>query len=168
MRLSFAFMLLLLTPLSIEFYIIYILCGFSDYFDGLIARKFNLTSKFGQKLDSIADLIFISISLFLILPIINASTMLLYWIGLIAGIRLFSVIIGYLRYHQLVFLHTVANKVTGFLIFFFPLSIIIFKVDPIGIVICLFATLSALEELTINLTSQKVDRDIKSIFHTKQ
>lgn len=167
MRLLLAFVLLLATPLSINFYIIYTLCGISDFLDGQIARKFNCTSKFGQILDSFADLVFISISLFQILPSISLSKALLYWIAIIAVIRFFSITIGYLRYHQITFLHTIANKITGLLLFFSPLFIIILKINTVGIILCLLATLSALEELMINLTSQKLNRDIKSIFHTK-
>jgi CDP-diacylglycerol--glycerol-3-phosphate 3-phosphatidyltransferase len=166
-RLLLAFVLLLVAPLSINFYVIYTLCGISDFLDGQIARKFNLTSTFGQILDSFADLVFISISLFQILPNISLDKTLLYWITIIAVIRLISIIIGFSRYHQITFLHTIANKVTGLLLFFSPLFIIVLKMNTVGIIICLFATISALEELLINLTSQKLNRDIKSIFHTK-
>jgi phosphatidylglycerophosphate synthase len=40
------------------FLIGYILIGATDFFDGLIARRFNMTSEIGKALDSIADLFF--------------------------------------------------------------------------------------------------------------
>ena len=52
--------LLLFFPMfSVEFYTIYLLCGFSDMIDGTIARKTNSTSELGAKIDSVADLVFV-------------------------------------------------------------------------------------------------------------
>ena len=48
---------------SEAFYGIYLLCGFSDMIDGTIARKTNSTSEFGSKLDTVADLVFVAVSL---------------------------------------------------------------------------------------------------------
>ena len=67
----FGSILLLFFPVfSLEFYITYILCGFSDMIDGTIARKTNSASKFGSQLDTVADLIFTAVSLFKLLQAI--------------------------------------------------------------------------------------------------
>ena len=64
--------LLLLFPVfSLAFCITYILCGFSDMIDGSIARKTNKTSRLGSQLDTIADLVFVSVSMVRLLPSIH-------------------------------------------------------------------------------------------------
>ena len=77
---------------SLEFYIIYILCGFSDMIDGTIARKTNSTSKFGSQLDSIADFIFAGISFLKLLPTIHIPGWLWIWGGMIAVIKIGNII----------------------------------------------------------------------------
>ena len=47
---------MLIEPLSVLFYAIYILCGISDVLDGYIARKSNSVSKSGAFIDSIASI----------------------------------------------------------------------------------------------------------------
>ena len=64
-------LLLFFPAFSVEFYIIYIICGFSDMIDGTIARKTNSTSELGAKIDTVADLAFITASLIKILPTFN-------------------------------------------------------------------------------------------------
>ncbi|MBS7577045.1 CDP-alcohol phosphatidyltransferase family protein [Enterococcus sp. MMGLQ5-2] len=167
LRILFAASLLAIRPFSIEFYLIYALCGLSDVLDGLIARRFNYLSRFGQIFDSIADLFFIVISLVRIVPVIKPSPLIIYWICIITMIRLLSIIIGFIRYQQLAFLHTLSNKFTGLIVFFFPFLIIYFNINTIGIIVCIIATFSALEELVINSFSKKLQRDLKSIFHIK-
>ena len=70
-RILGSILLLFFPVFSLGFYITYLICGFSDMVDGTIARKTNSTSKFGSQLDTIADLIFVVISLFKLLPEIH-------------------------------------------------------------------------------------------------
>ena len=56
-RILGSILLLFFPVFSVAFYIIYIFCGVSDMIDGTIARKTNSISKFGSKLDTIADLV---------------------------------------------------------------------------------------------------------------
>jgi len=67
---------LLVKPLSVGFYIIYLICGTSDVLDGYIARKYKTSDSYGAALDSIADFVFFGIMLFVFIPIINLP----YWI----------------------------------------------------------------------------------------
>ncbi|WP_313343158.1 CDP-alcohol phosphatidyltransferase family protein [Sedimentibacter sp.] len=156
--------LLLVKPFSAFFFFFYFMCGVSDVLDGYIARKMDVSSKFGQVLDSIADLIFISIVLLIFIPIINFPLWIICWIVVIAVVRLLSIIFGFARYHQLAFLHTYANKVTGIVLFFFPFLFSVFGKEITAIIICCIASISAAEELLINLTSKTLYRDRGSIF----
>ena len=58
-RILGSILLLFFPAFSLVFYIVYLLCGFSDMIDGTVARKTNSTSHFGSQLDTIADLVFV-------------------------------------------------------------------------------------------------------------
>lgn len=97
----FGSILLLFFPVfSLDFYITYLLCGFSDMVDGTIARKTNSTSKFGSQLDTIADLIFVVVSLIKLLPAIYIPQWLWIWGGVIAVIKISNIIGGYVYLKQ--------------------------------------------------------------------
>ena len=155
--------LVFVKPLSSLFFFLYIVCGVSDALDGYIARRLGVSSKFGQVLDSVADLIFIGIVLLIFIPIINLPQWILIWIIIIALIRFLSIIIGYIKYRQISFLHTIANKFTGLVLFFFPMFFAVLGRDLTAILICCIASISATEELIITVTSKTLERDIKSI-----
>ena len=71
MRILGSVLLLIFPVFSVEFYAIYIICGFSDMIDGTIARVTNGSSELGAKIDTAADLVFIAVSLIKILPAMN-------------------------------------------------------------------------------------------------
>ena len=87
-RIFGSILLLFFPAFSLEFYITYLLCGFSDMIDGKIARKTNSTSRFGSQLDTIADLTFVVISLFKLLPVIHIPGWLWIWGSVIAAIKI--------------------------------------------------------------------------------
>ena len=143
----FGSILLLFFPVfSLAFYITYILCGFSDMIDGTIARRTNSTSKFGSQLDTIADLIFVVVSLFKLLPEIHIPGWLWIWGGVIAVIKISNIIWGYVFKKELISLHTFMNKVTGLLLFSVPLTISFVQLKYIAIAVGFIATLSAIQE----------------------
>lgn len=138
--------LLLFPVFSLEFYITYLLCGFSDMIDGTIARKTNSTSKFGSQLDTIADLVFVVVSLTKLLPAIYIPGWLWIWSGGIAIIKITNIIWGYISKKQFVSLHTIMNKATGLLLFLLPLTISFMELKYTAIVVCSIATVSAIQE----------------------
>lgn len=139
-------LLLFFSAFSMAFYILYLFCGFSDMIDGTIARKTNSASKFGSKLDTIADLIFVSASLIKILPVIHIPCWLWIWGGVIAAIKICNIIIGYVTKKQFIALHTIMNKVTGFILFLLPLTMTFLELKYSAIVVCSIATFSAIQE----------------------
>ena len=145
-RIFGSILLLFFPAFSLEFYITYILCGFSDMIDGTIARKTNSTSKFGSQLDTIADLIFVAVSLFKFLPAIHIPQWLWIWSGVIAVIKISNIIWGYVSKKQFISLHTIMNKVTGLLLFLLPLAVSFAELQYIAIAVCSIATLSAIQE----------------------
>ncbi len=145
-RIIMAMALLIPQTFSITFYIIYIYCGLSDMLDGLLARKYKITSQFGARIDSIADMIFVSISILKIIPFIEISIAIYIWIIIIVIIKVLNIILGYVQYKKLTLLHTVANKITGFVLFVIPLIIGVIDIKILVSLICGIATFSAIQE----------------------
>ena len=145
-RIFGSILLLFFPAFSLVFYITYLLCGFSDMVDGTIARKINSTSKFGSQLDTIADLIFVVISLFKLLPEIHIPQWLWIWGSVVAVIKINNIIWGYVFKKQFIALHTIMNKATGLLLFLLPLTIPFVELKYTAIVVCFIATFSAIQE----------------------
>ena len=145
-RILGSILLLFFPVFSLDFYITYLLCGFSDMVDGAIARKTNSTSKFGSQLDTIADFIFVMVSSFKFLPAIPIPQWLWIWGGMIAVIKISNIILGYVSKKQFISLHTTLNKVTGLLLFLLPLTISFWELNYTAIAVCSIATLSAIQE----------------------
>ena len=145
-RIFGSILLLFFPAFSLDFYITYLLCGFSDMVDGTIARKTNSTSKFGSQLDTIADFFFVVASSVQLLPVIHIPGWLWIWGGVIAVIKISNIIWGYVSKKQFISLHTMMNKVTGLLLFLLPLTVSFAELQYIAIVVCSVATLSAIQE----------------------
>ncbi len=163
-RIVLALCLIAIKPLSITFYILYVFCGISDMLDGFIARKTGVSSSIGAKLDSIADLIMVVILFFKLYPIIRLPGQIIIWVLLILAIRVISMVLVFLKYKSFAILHTYLNKFTGLLLFLIPIFLINYSSDLWMYVICGIASLSAVEELVIHLTSKELQPDRKSIF----
>ena len=93
-RIFGSILLMFFPAFSLGFYITYLLCGFSDMIDGTIARKTNSTSRFGSQLDTIADLTFVVVSLFKLMPAIHIPGWLWIWGGVIAIIKISNILCG--------------------------------------------------------------------------
>ena len=145
-RIFGSILLLFFPAFSLNFYITYILCGLSDMIDGTIARRTNSTSRFGSRLDTIADLIFAAVSLFKLLPAIPVPQWLWIWGGVIAVIKISNIIRGYVSEKRFLSLHTVMNKITGFLLFLLPLTLSFIEVKFSSILVCSIATFAAIQE----------------------
>lgn len=163
-RIPLTILLIIYKPFSMYFMIVYMLVGLSDVFDGYAARRLNAISAHGALFDSIADAFFMMVYIFIITPSLNLEHISLICIGIIFILRITTLIIGYIRFKRLTFIHTYSNKLTGLLLFMYPL---LFRYDTskyILYVVMLIASLSAIEELFIVLTSTSFDANQKSLF----
>ena len=145
-RIFGSILLLFFPAFSLGFYIIYLLCGFTDMIDGTVARKTNSVSKFGSQLDTMADLVFVAVSLLKLLPAIHLPGWLWIWGGVIAVIKISNIICGYVSKKQFVSLHTIMNKVTGLLLFLLPLTLSFVELKYSSMAVCSIATCSAIQE----------------------
>lgn len=138
--------LLFCMPLSLPFYALYTAAGLSDIFDGWIARKTNTATKFGAKLDTLADIVFAAVVLIKLLPILALPVWIIVWVGVIALIKLVNIVIGFIRQKEFISVHSVMNKVTGGLLFVFPLTLTWIDLRYSAAVICAVATTAAVYE----------------------
>jgi CDP-diacylglycerol--glycerol-3-phosphate 3-phosphatidyltransferase len=163
-RIVFSVLLIFIEPLSTAFYIIYVICGFSDIADGFIARKTGTVSSIGARIDSVADMVMAGVLLFLLYPIIKPLNEIIIWVILIAVIRLSSMAVAIKKYKTYASIHTYGNKITGIILYIFPILFPCIHTTALMYIICAAASISAVEELTIQLTSSQLQLDKKSIF----
>ncbi|MGN0034020.1 MAG: CDP-alcohol phosphatidyltransferase family protein [Candidatus Limimorpha sp.] len=149
--------LLMSEPLSPSFYIIYSLCGLSDIADGFVARRTNAVSRFGERLDSAADIVFVAVCLCKLLPVIGLEKWLYAWVAAIALIKVVNVIIGYVRAHSFVPVHSMLNRLTGLILFLFPFFIGIVEITPAAAIVCVFASVAAIQEGVVIIKANSVD-----------
>ena len=71
--------------------------------DGTIARKTNSVSEFGARLDTIAGFLFFAVTLIKLLTIIHIPKWIWVWIVVIAIIKIFNVILGFIYKKKLIF-----------------------------------------------------------------
>jgi CDP-diacylglycerol--glycerol-3-phosphate 3-phosphatidyltransferase len=163
-RILLTIALLFFEPFSNLFDAAYILGGLSDLLDGYIARKTKTMSKMGARLDSIADFIMVAVLFVKLIPVLRIPYVIYGWILLIAVIRFLSMLIVMRKFHTLAILHTYTNKATGITLFFFPLLYQKINIMILSTIICVLASISAVEELLIHITSGKLIEDRKSFF----
>ena len=146
-RILLSITLLFCPVFSVCFYGIYLLCGFTDMVDGTVARKTNSVSEFGARLDTTSDFLFFAVTLIKLLPIIHIPKWIWVWIVVIAIIKIFNVILGFIYTKKLISLHTVMNKITGLLLFLIPLALQFIEIKYSFAVVCIVATIAAIQEL---------------------
>ena len=145
-RILCSILLLFVPAFSPMFYILYLVAGFTDMIDGTIARKTGTANEFGSRLDTLADIVFVVVCMIKLFPVLIIPTWLCIWIGVIAIIKVFNIILGYIVQKKFVAKHTIMNKVTGAVLFVFPLTLSIVDLKYSGSFICIIAILAAVQE----------------------
>ena len=132
--------LLLVDAMTVPFWGLYVIAGTTDMLDGFLARRWGVESRFGDRLDSVADFVFVLAVGYKLFPWLKLPAALWMMIGLIALVKIVNAISLYVVKHRIEcleqreppnlfgwpsrerqrhsqFLHTKANKLTGFLLF---------------------------------------------------
>ena len=99
------------------FWALYALCGISDMVDGWLARRLHAESNTGAILDSVSDILFVACCAIRLSPVFVIPTWLWIWAGIIAIIKIVNQISALIVYKRFCFPHTLANKLTGLLLF---------------------------------------------------
>ena len=145
-RIVFSAALLFCTVFSPEFYILYLAAGITDIIDGTVARKTNTVSKSGERLDTIADLIFVAVCFFKLIPVLDIPLWLYIWIAVIVLIRIVNIISGFVIQKRFIILHTTTNKLTGALLFILPFTLQFVDLSYSAAIVCFIATFAAAQE----------------------
>ena len=116
-----------------------------------------------------ADVVFVMVCLIKILPSLQLEWLAGVWIAAIAILRMVNIIFGYVYRHQLILLHTIANKVTGtddFNIYrdpvLLPLCMQIIDIHDAVIFVCIVATFAAIQEGHYIRTRQYNKEEVES------
>ena len=172
-RIFGAIALIVLEPLSLPFFIVYGVCGLSDAFDGLVARKLGVESSFGSALDSLSDLLFYGVMAARLFPTFQRLLTPLQWtiIGVPTVLHFIAYIICAIKFNRFSAIHTYANKALGLLVYAFPFFFIgeipllwtIYMI--VGGVIALYGSV---EINLIHIIAKKYDARNKSIFFIRR
>ena len=115
--------------------------------DGTIARKMGAVSKFGAKLDTASDIIFMFVCWIKICPLMHIPVWLWVWIIVVALIKIFNITRVFIRKKKLISMHSVLNKITGLALFLLPLLLTFVEVTYSVAIICVLATVAAMQEI---------------------
>ena len=165
LRMFCAALLLFFHPLTVWFFVLYAIAGLSDMLDGYLARRYQAQSELGARLDSAADFLLCVVLLIVLIPFYHWPLWVIIWIAVIAVIRLAALLVCYLRFRQFAFLHTYLNKATGLLLFLSPVLLWLLGLNIAAIVLCTIATVSAFEELLIDIFTFTLETNKKTIFY---
>lgn len=165
MRILGAIALLFVPTFKTLFYVIFIFCGITDVLDGFLARKFGTSSKLGSKLDSIADLMFYSVMVLKLLPVMCEKMPIGVWGMLLAAIliRVSIYIVAAIKFSRFASSHTYFNKASGMFAFLAPFFAPTRFFAVYCGVWCVVGILSGTEDLAIHITAKQYP-DKKSIF----
>ena len=155
-RILYSIALLFFPVFSTAFYTLYITAGVSDMVDGWVARRTHTASELGAKLDTIADIVFVIVCLLKLLPILDIPVWLYIWIGVIALIKIITIISGFVVKKRFVAVHSTMNKISGLLLFILPLTIPSIDLKYTAVVVCFFATFAAIQEGNFIRTNKTV------------
>ena len=138
--------LLLVDAMTLPFWTLYVIAGLTDMLDGFLARRWGVESKFGARLDSLADFMLVLAVGYKLFPYMKLPTALWMMIGLIALVKMVNAICSYVVRHRIEYLHTKANKLTGFLLFIGMMIVGQSYFIPVAWVIACIALFAAIQE----------------------
>ena len=150
-RIALCLPLLLADAMTVPFWVLYVIAGTTDMLDGFLARRWGVEGKFGARLDSLADFVFVLAVGYKLFPWLKLPTALWMMIGLIALVKILNAISSYVIKHKIEFLHTKANKLTGFLLFIGIMTIGQSYFVPVAWVIACIALFAAIQECNATL-----------------
>ena len=145
-RIALCLPLLMVDTMTVPFWVLYVIAGTTDMLDGFLARRWGVESKFGARLDSLADFVFVLAVGYKLFPWLKLPVALWMMIGLIALVKASNAFSVYLVKQRIEFLHTKANKLTGFLLFIGMMTVGQSYFIPVAWVIACIALFAAIQE----------------------
>jgi phosphatidylglycerophosphate synthase len=141
--------------------------GLTDVLDGAIARRRNVVTEYGSRLDSIADTLMeisAAVALLLLRPDIFTEhpVILGAWIALEAS----WIILGWIKFRRIANLHLYLTKAGGVAAYaFIVYTFVIGYSEAFFLATAALLIVSCLECLLLMMFARSVDENMKSIYH---
>ncbi len=153
------------SPWPVAFLVLYIIVGSTDFFDGIVARRFNWVTDAGKDFDAMCDLFFYLGSAYflyvLYTPYIVANAVFFYvFFGMLA-IYLFSPLV---LFRKPLMMHTKLLKLGAVLVYFLVIMSFFFDTTWVVRGILFFYYVAFSEAVLMFLIYGEVDPDTPSIF----
>ena len=146
LRIALCLPLLLVDAMTVPFWTLYVTAGTTDMLDGFLARRWGVESKFGARLDSLADFVFVLVVGYKLFPWLKLPTTLWVMTMLIVMVKVINTISSFVVKYKIEYLHTKANKLTGFLLFVGMMAIGQPYFVPVAWMIACIALFAAIQE----------------------
>lgn len=161
------FLFLLITFENVMWFTgLYIMLGLTDYFDGLLARRWNQVTELGSMLDSIADLAYyISTAYFLIVLFPEYFYPNIPYLYLVFALLAITLLTSKLKFGKVLILHTHLSRLSGVLVFFALFGSFYGDTTLFIRLIILMYSISFVESFVIFFKYGAVDPDTRTIFH---
>ena len=167
-RIIAAISLFFFTKVSYPFVIVYVFCGLSDFVDGKLARKLNITSSLGAALDTIGDVLtyLAFVKILIVQNLVPGWAFAWYIVAMLGNIA--AGIIAKKRFGEFYLIHSLFGKVLGAALFVLPLMLRVTESIPNNNYICLgficvIAMISAFETIYIQLKAKEKLTDVTSL-----
>jgi cardiolipin synthase (CMP-forming) len=161
--------LFLVLDYPVTFLICYAILGSTDFFDGIIARKFNQMTEIGKSLDSLADIFFYVATAYFIYRLypeyLEPNLVLLY---IFFSVLILSFVISAVRIKKPVLMHTFLLKACAVFVYFLVLLSHFFDTTYFITFILFTYYLGFLEEILIFLIYGDVDPDTLTILKLRK
>ena len=161
--------LVLVDAMTLPFWALYVIAGITDMLDGFLVRRWGVESKFGARLDGLADFVFVLAVGYKLFPWLKLPAALWVMTGLIALVKTVNAISSYVVKHRIEcleqreppnlfgwpsrdrqrhsqFLHNKVNKLTGFLLLIGMMTVGQSYFIPVAWVIACIALFAAIQE----------------------
>lgn len=138
----------------------------TDILDGLIARSFNLQTKFGAKLDSLADNgTFIAAFIGIFTFKLNEMLQDIWMLWLFIGFFVLGLLVSFVKFKQYPSLHLYTTKIGGYVQGFFIFALFAWSYNAyLFYVAMIIGYISHLEEIAILLLSDEMKTDAKGLY----
>lgn len=153
------------------FIISYVFVGATDFFDGLIARKFNMLTEIGKKLDSFSDLFFYLASawfLYLLDEKVITSTPNFQLILVFLILLVLSFIVSGIICKKPVMMHTFILKLNAVLLYVAVIFADLTDMTYFVTFLAILYIIGFIEEISIFIKFGDIDPDSQSFFHLLQ
>jgi len=161
--------------MQLVFTVVYCVVGLTDVLDGWIARKFHLESKFGAKIDNVADTCVFCVGFICLMFLfkLRCNPDFLHCIiplGIAVALKVFSFALTKIRFGAWNSMHTYLNKALGTVMFLaVPACLWIGDINyRVAIAVSAFIAITVAEDTFILLTSETYNVDHKGILFEKR